>query len=337
MLVETARVLHGRGHDVVLVVAPEGPQYAANAEEFGALADELGCPFLAARTLATAEVLTVLRGSGADVAISVNWPTIVPAPVFAAFRHGILNAHAGDLPRHRGNATINWAILTAEAEVVVTVHVMDAGLDSGPVLAKRRFPLDELTYVAEVQAFCDAAVPEMFLEVVDGLAEGSLTPVPQPGRADESLRCFPRVPADGWIDWSLDAVQLARLVRAVAEPFDGAYTMAGGDRLTIWRAHAEDLPYRHLGVPGQVVERRRATGEVAILTGAGILVLERVQTARVGIVNPDEVLRSTRQRIGLHVPTVIEDLSRRVAALEDRADPARPGPPSDYAGRTPSR
>ena len=250
--------------------------------------------------------------------MSVNWTTLVPPQAFEQFAHGVLNAHAGDLPRYRGNATIAWAILADEPEVVLTVHRMDAGLDSGPVFAKRACALDASTYVGDVYAWCERTVPELFVEVLDGLADGTLAPVAQPTQAGAGLRCFPRTPADGWIEWSRDAAALARLVRASAEPFAGAYTALGGERLTIWRAHAEPLAYDHLGVPGQIVELRGDTGEVAVLTGDGVLVLERVALGDGATVAAAQRLTSTRARLGLHVPTVLDELRGRVAALERR-------------------
>lgn len=318
MLASAARALHEHGHPVVLVAAPAGPVHAADRAAFAELAEELSCPWLAAADLASPAALAAIARSGAEVAVSVNWPTLVPPPALAAFTHGVLNAHAGDLPRYRGNATIAWAILAGEPQVVLTVHVMDAGLDSGPVLAKRSCAVDDSTYVGDVYAWCEENVPAMFVEVLDGLAGDTLTPVAQPGPPHTGLRCLPRVPADGWIEWTQDATALARLVRASAEPFHGAHTALGSDRLTVWRAHAEPLAYDHLGVPGQVLARRADSGEVTVLTGAGVLVLERVQLADAAPVTAAELLTSTRLRLGLHVPAVLDDLLRRVAALERR-------------------
>jgi UDP-4-amino-4-deoxy-L-arabinose formyltransferase/UDP-glucuronic acid dehydrogenase (UDP-4-keto-hexauronic acid decarboxylating) len=318
MLALSAQALSQRGHDIVLVVAPGAPRYATDREELRALADGLGCRFLAVPNLSDAETMAALAQSGAEVAISVNWPTIVPPAVLELFSHGVLNAHAGDLPRHRGNATIAWAILTGEPEVVLTIHRMDAGLDSGPVFAKRACAITENTYVGDVYAFCERTAPELFSEVVDGLARGALQPTPQPGAPASSLRCHPRTPEDGWIDWSQDAVALARLVRASAQPFGGAYTALGDERLTVWRARAEPLASEHLGVPGQVVELRDDSGAVAVLTAAGVLVLARVQSGQGPVVPATELLRSTRLRLGIHLPTRLHELERRVAALERR-------------------
>lgn len=318
MLAAAARAVHEHEHEVVLVAAPTGLRHQADAELLRQVAQELSCPFVEAADLGAHEVLSAIVGSGAEVGISVNWPTIIPPAALDAFSHGVLNAHAGDLPRYRGNATLGWALLTGETEMVVAVHRMDPGLDTGPVFAKRAHPIEASTHVGDLYAFCERVVPEMFVEVLSGLAAGTLAPAPQEQRPDVSLRCFPRMPEDGWIDWTQDAQSLARLVRASSEPLAGAYTVLDDSRLTIWRAHDEDLPFQHLGVPGQVAEMRRHSGEVAVLAGSGVLVLERVQRPGGGVVAASEVLTSMRLRLGLHVASRIEELSARLSALEQR-------------------
>ena len=87
------------------------------------------------------------------------------------------------------------------------------------------------------------------------------------------------MPADSRIDWSQPALRLDRLVRASAEPFAGAYTYLDGEKVIIWRARADRLPYPYLGIPGQVAEIWRESGEVAVLTGDGVLVLAEIETS----------------------------------------------------------
>ena len=228
--------LRARGHEIVAIAtAAAAPEYDVREDAFEALARELDCAFSAD----LAAGIDTIRRSGADVAISVNWLTLVPQELLDAIPHGVLNGHPGDLPRYRGNAAPNWAILAGESEVVATVHRMDAGLDSGPVLLRRAFPIDDSTYIGEIYAFLDAAFPALFAEAIDGLERGTLTAVVQSDNSADSLRGLPRLPRDSELDWTQPAELLARLVRASAEPFAGAYTWVGTRRLTVWRAHPE--------------------------------------------------------------------------------------------------
>src|SRR5262245_61330327 len=121
-LLNSAEHCIAEGHEVVLVASPE---YRAKETDFKRLALRLEVPFYLAADINSEEFVNVLRSSRANVAISVNWPVLVRHAACAALPHGILNAHAGDLPRYRGNACPNWAILRGEPHVGVRVHAMD--------------------------------------------------------------------------------------------------------------------------------------------------------------------------------------------------------------------
>lgn len=304
------------GHEAVLIgTCAATPEYRVTEKHFSQLAEELGCPFFCDSSINRPEYIRLAAESGAEVAISVNWLTIIGQRMIDVFRHGVINAHAGDLPRFRGNACPNWAILSSEAQVVLTLHQMAVDLDAGPILLQQAFPLTERTYVADVYRFLERTIPDLFVEALHGLETGAIVPRPQPLDPSLSLRCFPRAPGDGLIDWGLPAEDLARLVRASAEPFSGAYTFRGAEKLVVWRAYASSLPYPHLGSPGQVVSVQRSTGEVAVLTGAGVLVLEELETAH-GRSRAAEQITSTRLRLGMQVQDEIYHLHQRIAQME---------------------
>ncbi len=297
---DSIRRLHDQGHEIAgIATAPAAPEYDVRESDFERLAEELGC-------VCVGDLEALPR---ADVAISVNWPRLIPQLVLAAFTHGVLNGHPGDLPRFRGNAAPNWAILLGEERVVATVHRMDAGLDSGPIVVQRAFELDESTYIHDVYAWLDVALPELFGQAVAGLAAGTIDLTPQKG---ETVRCHPRLPRDGLLDWTRPAAELARLVRASAEPFAGAFTFLDDDCITVWRAHPERLAHAAFGVAGHVVDRRNS-GHAAVLTGDGLLVLEEIEL-RGERAQAAELLTSTRLRLGLDPARLVE----RVRCLEER-------------------
>lgn len=296
-LLESVRRCRVR-HELVLVgTAAAEPEYRADAGDFQAIAADAGCPFFATTVLDEGHA-DRLSDSGAEIVISVNWPTLVRGSMLEACAQGIVNAHAGDLPRFRGNACPNWAILSGEPHVGLVLHRMVEALDAGPVLLRRKLPLTDRTYIGDVYAFLDDAIPAMFAELLDRMDEGTIVAMPQSADPTLSLRCFPRIPADGEIDWSQPAEVVVRLVRASAEPFAGAFTFHEGERLTIWRARAEPLAGPWLGVPGQVIERRQVAGEVAVLAANGAVILEVVSSGSDERVRAADVLRSTRTRLG---------------------------------------
>ncbi len=182
------------------------------------------------------------------------------------------------------------AILNGESSVALTIHRMDAGLDSGPIFLKRRLPLLPDTYIGDLYAALQRDVPGMFGEVLGNLLSTN-SPVPQTGPA---LRGYPRRPEDGRIEWWRPAEHIWRLVRASSEPFVGAFAQYRGEHLVVWRARAG--PWREQSVPCQVKSSDAMAVEVAVATGEGILWLQEIEyRGRRGA--SGAVLRSSRERL----------------------------------------
>lgn len=307
------------GHRPVLIgTAAPSPEYDVGEDDFRALATKHGCPFFADARINTAERVTQAKASGAAVAMSVNWPLVIGPEMRAAFPHGIVNAHAGDLPRYRGNACPNWAIIAGEKQAFATLHRMGDGLDDGPIFLQRSTALSDSTYIADIYRFLDETIPQLFVELLDGLAAGRLVARPQPSDPAQALRCFARREADSEIVWSAPAEHLARLVRASAEPFSGAFTWLDGALVRVWRARAAVLPYAWHGTPGQVAETA-PDGSVTVLCGDGVLVLEEIEVAAKGRGPAARFVRSARARFGIDYAAEIAALRQRIDQLEARA------------------
>lgn len=316
-LYDAIEAVSARGHEIVLVgTTAAAPEYQRTEDDFRRLAERLDCPLFVNARLGDPPVRALLASCGADVAISVNWPTLVPASVRTLFPHGVLNGHSGALPRYRGNACPNWAILAGESTVGVTVHQMADELDAGDILVQEHIPVGPDDYIADVYGEIERRFPRMFADAIDGLAAGTLTPQPQSTDPADALRCYPRKPVDGLIDWRDSADAIARRVRASAEPFAGAYSWYEGQRLRIWRARAVSEPCPSLGVPGQVTRIDRVRGVVGVLCGHGELELQQVELANGGRVAPAAIVRSTRDRLGRDVEEELAALRERVAQLE---------------------
>lgn len=312
------------GYDLCSIITAEAaPEYERTAEDFRRLAGELDVEFKQIDNINAPENALYVQQLEADIAISINWPTLIGSDVRNAFTHGVVNCHAGDLPQYRGNAATNWAIINDEDEIVVTLHYMDDDLDSGEILYQRPMPINKSTRIADVYDFMCEEVPEMYVQVLEKVESGEITPRAQPEDPNAALRCYPRIPEDSRIKWSESAESLDRLVRASSEPLPGAYTFHGTEKLVVWRAHAEASPMPYLGTPGQVAERRPSDGEVAVITGDGFLVLEELETEELGRVEACEAIRSHRDRLGMHTPEEITALVDRVERLERRLEELR--------------
>ena len=174
---------------------------------------------------------------------------------------------------------------------------MSGELDSGAVYSKRYFSIDDTTYISHIYEFLEEAIPDTFAETLNRIERDSARPTPQPRDPRLTLRCLPRRPEDNLLNWSEPATWLARVVRASAEPFPGAYTYLDDRRMRVWRARARTLPCPHVGIAGQVIEVDATSGHVSVLAGSGALILEEVQvdTERVPAA---QIMRSTRCRLG---------------------------------------
>lgn len=298
-LLESARYLLKHGHSMPLVwTCPGEAYYGVDGDDFESLAKAAGAIFIKDTRINNPDNIAFIKDTGCDAAVSVNWPTIISEGVIRSFPKGILNAHAGDLPRYRGNATVNWAILMGEPFVGVCIHYMIPELDAGNVLVRRHIPLEADTYIGEVYDRMAELIPEMFLAAVDGLEHGMTAEEPQSTRPSDILHCYPRRKEDGRIDWSGPVEKIYRLIRASSRPFSGAYSFFEGRlKATVWRAQPVSSRWKFLAVPGQVCHRLE--GDPVVACGDGMLRLTDIAVE--GAENTEEakhiVCRSTRSRL----------------------------------------
>lgn len=299
-LLATARALLKAGHTIPLVGTCRAEEYydvrEADFEEFAASA---GADFFCRSAINAPEIKSRLQGAECDLAVSVNWLTLLGADAIGAFRLGVLNAHAGDLPRYRGNACPNWAIINGEPRIGLCIHFMDADrLDAGAVVSRGYFDLNDDLDVSDVYAWLADAVPRQFLAAVEGLSYGTAKPVPQSEAGIRPLRCYPRRPEDSRISWSQSTTRIHRLIRASTRPFSGAFCQLNGDgRVTVWKAGRIDAEEDWLAVPGQVVFA--AEGDPVVACADGMLRLTDVSLEGAGSVQESKALiaKSLRNRL----------------------------------------
>lgn len=299
-LYDTADLLKRHGHDIGLVVtAREAPEYRRTSDEFRGLASDCGAEFLHATTLDSPEVAAaILRAGALRVAVSMNFPSIISQSAIEQFPLGILNAHAGDLPRYRGNACPAWAILNGEEKIGLCVHRMVGGeLDSGDILARAYRPLKIDDRIGDLTSWIGQETPGLFLDAVDRLAADPEFVLERQSRNPaDALRCYPRVEADGHIDWRQTNEQVLRLINASSEPYAGAFCFYEGERMTIWRARLHVDGEQYLAVPGQVAAIDRATGSIVVTCGTGKLRVTDV-TYRGDRMPPATFISSMRKRL----------------------------------------
>lgn len=185
-----------------------------------------------------------------DILFSFFYRRLVKPPILDIPPHGCLNLHASLLPRYRGRCPINWVLINGEEETGVTLHYMTPKPDDGDIVCQRRVPItDDDTAGSLVEKACSAATA-MLDESLPLIKAGDAPRTPQDHA--EATYFGGRKPADGAIDWSRSARDVRNLIRAVTQPYPGAFSHVAGTKCLIWRASEAQVDgARH--APGTVV------------------------------------------------------------------------------------
>jgi methionyl-tRNA formyltransferase len=204
---------------------------------------------------------------GADAAVVAAYGLILPPPFLTAPRLGCLNVHASLLPRWRGAAPIQRALLAGDKVTGITIMRMEEGLDTGPILLQESIPIAADATAAGLSADLAVLGGRLMLAALGGLAEGRLRPQPQPQNGVTYAAKIGR--EEGRLDWRLPSTDLERRVRAL-DPSPGSFFDTASERIRVQAALA--LPGPAGGVPGTVLDDR-----LAIACGEGVLRLLRLQ------------------------------------------------------------
>lgn len=266
------KALLDAGHQVALVLTqpdrPAGRGLKTRASAVKQLALERGLPLAQPVSLKDPAIVDELARIGADVMVVVAYGLLLPATVLALPRLGCLNIHASLLPRWRGAAPIQRAILAGDGETGVTIMQMDCGLDTGPMLLAQPVKIDNNDTAQTLHDKLAAVGAQL---IVRALQE-PLQPVAQD--AAQATYAAKIDKAEARIDWTLRAQEIDRLIRAF-NPSPGAYTTAAdGHLLKIW--HAEVVAAEP-ALPGTVVHA--GTDGIVVAAGAGALRLLELQRA----------------------------------------------------------
>jgi methionyl-tRNA formyltransferase len=271
------------GHEVVCVYAqpprPAGRGHKERPCPVHAFALEQGLSVRTPASLKDAAEQQAFADLGADMAVVAAYGLILPKAVLAAPRLGCVNIHASLLPRWRGAAPIQRAIEAGDKETGISIMVMEAGLDTGPVYAVRALPITAATTAPELHDALARLGAEMIVDAVEGISEGRLKPIPQP---ETGVTYAAKLgPADGKLDWSQPADVLARKVRAF-NPWPGVWCLEGGERLKVLAAAAVDGK----GAPGEVIG-----APMVVACGTGALQITRAQRAGKAAMDAGELVR----------------------------------------------
>jgi len=265
------------GFDVRLVVTqpdrPAGRGRRLEASPVKLAAAGLGRPIFQPESLREASTRAVLEAVAADLFVVAAYGRILGSKTLAVPRFGCVNVHASLLPRFRGASPVAAAILAGDEATGVSLMVMEAGLDTGPVFATAACPIAPTATTASLTDRLARIGADLVGEAIPRFARGELPARPQSSAGTSFAR--PLVKTDGWLDWSKPAVDLERRVRAMW-PWPRAWTTTSDDPSRVIQVHAAKAVNGSGGSAGQLFEHGR---EVAVACGAGSLVLTTVQPA----------------------------------------------------------
>lgn len=258
--VGTLDALHEAGHEIVCVYTqpprPAGRGKQLQPSPVHRRAEALGVPVRHPLTLRDTDALADFLALNADVAVVVAYGLILPQPVLDAPRLGCINVHASLLPRWRGAAPIQRAILAGDQVTGITIMRMQAGLDTGPMLAKARVPVEDKTS-GELHAELAEVGARLLVDTLAGIEH--LRPEEQNGLEANYAAKIDK--AEARIDFTRSAELIEREVRAFA-PFPGSWLTLDGERIKVLKAHVIGVN----GAPGTVLDDQFtiACGDAAI-------------------------------------------------------------------------
>lgn len=261
------------GHDIAAVYSqpprPAGRGQKERLSPVHALAAARGLTVETPKSLRNDEAQARFASFNADIAVVAAYGLILPKAVLEAPRFGCLNIHGSLLPRWRGAAPIQRAIMAGDRETGICIMQMDEGLDTGGVLSRDSVPIGPRTTAGDLHDTLAALGAAMIVPAVEGRACGAMTAVPQPAEGVTYAAKIDK--AETHIDWSRPALELDRHIRALS-PFPGAWTQFGKERIKIL---AVEIVADRSGPPGQTLDD-------ALLIGCGTWALRATQIQREG-------------------------------------------------------
>ena len=245
-------------------------------------------PVLQPKTLKGAPEVKQVHDSRADALVVAAYGLLLPEALLGAGRYGALNIHASLLPRWRGAAPIQRALLAGDRESGISIMQMDIGLDTGPVIAQRKLAIGEDDDAGALHDRLAALGAEMIVQTLAELEAGRARAVPQPA---SGVVYAPKIEKrETQLDWSRTALDLERAVRAF-RPAPGAFALLDGEPVKIWRARVVDAA----GTPGAILDGQE---ELVIACARGALAVSELQRAGGRRVRAAEFLRGHRLRPG---------------------------------------
>lgn len=263
----------------IITLRPDLAARRSGGGDYSTVAARHGVPLHTVANINDDTALAILERTAADVVFVIGWHQIVRAPALRLARLGMVGAHASLLPKDRGSAPINWALIRGESESGNSLFWLNEEIDSGDLIDQARFPITPYDTCATLYARVAAANREMLLRLVPRLLAGELPRQPQPTTAVAKEPPLPRRrPSDGVLNWAQPVRQVYNFIRALTRPYPGAFSELDGTRWKVWHAAMPSGNGAH-AAPGTVLGPvfspvDEACGQLVACADGSLVVLE---------------------------------------------------------------
>lgn len=276
--------------EVVAVVTqpdrPKGRGKILTPPPVKGLALRYDIPVLQPLSLKDGDTIREISAYKPDLIVVVSYGKILPKTILNIPPYGCINVHASLLPKYRGAAPINWALINGEEETGVTIMEMDEGMDTGDIILQKAIPIEEDDDVESLSTKLSILGAELLKEALSLLKEGKLTSIPQDGAKATYAPMLKK--EDGAIPWEWDAWKIRDFVRGM-NPWPGAYTFWKGKRLKILKGMALG---NGDGIPGEV--KAVSKEGIDVVTGKGLFRIKKLQPEGKRIMDASEFIQGYR-------------------------------------------
>jgi methionyl-tRNA formyltransferase len=272
--VPTLRAIHESNHELIGVVTqpdkPRGRGRKLGISPVKELAMGLRLPIMQPETTRDEAFMEEVNRMSPDVIVVAAYGRMLTRELLDLPPHGCINVHASLLPKYRGAAPIQWAIVNGERRTGVTIMKMDEGMDTGDILLTQQVEITDTDTAQSLHDRLAQVGAGLVINALDGVERGTIRPAPQ----DNSMASYapPLKKEDGLIDWSRAARVIYNRIRGF-DPWPGAFTYLRGSRLKVFSGEVVEEEVRD--TPGKVVQS--GPEGVRVSTGTGFLVIEEVQ------------------------------------------------------------
>ena len=270
---ECLSLLLERGDNVIALITHEdNPHEKIWFKTPAVAAREKGVPVFTPEKVNTPEWIERIAALKPDLILSVYYRNMISSKILPLAPLGAFNMHGSLLPKYRGRAPINWAVLHGEPRIGMTLHRMVKSADAGAIVDQEGVPIGPRDTAEQVFRKVLPCARRVLARQIDALLAGTAKETPQ----DESQATYfgGRKPEDGRIAWSQTSPQIFNLIRAVTDPYPGAFTEVGPARMMVWWAEADSAATQgRRGAPGEIL----SLTPLVVATGDGALELTRTE------------------------------------------------------------